>query len=336
MHGFGQVGHSFELFRLKHEILVILTSLTVLLSFTTGSGWLTFLLGSIFDFHMSQLLDKMVAHNVKEVYGGERKSLLHMIGGEAALPAWTDVDLDYYINYQRPSWKKWLLRNAPKPTRQDVYYWFEVKGPKVYTTLFQIQMVFTAAYVSLLFLTILPLMVVHSEAARSERFFYLVLALFPVYLLLSKYQTAAANLTQACSIGVHRKPAAVSAVERDEKTAMIIMHLVTLLKLKQVAHVGFDVEKHKKTSTASAQDMEAARHIFEALDSDGSGEIAAEEIGELFEGLGTRLEEDTLDAIVKALDVDRSGGIKLEEFLDFYERYILKIFNGPSLNSSLL
>ena len=206
----------------------------------------------------------------------------------------------------------------------------------MYTTLFQIQMVFTAAYVSLLFLTILPLMVVHSEAARSERFFYLVLALFPVYLLLSKYQTAAANLTQACSIGVHRKPAAVSAVERDEKTAMIIMHLVTLLKLKQVAHVGFDVEKHKKTSTASAQDMEAARHIFEALDSDGSGEIAAEEIGELFEGLGTRLEEDTLDAIVKALDVDRSGGIKLEEFLDFYERYILKIFNGPSLNSSLL
>ena len=53
----------------------------------TLSDWLTFLLGSIFDFHMSQLLDKIVAHNVKEVNCGERKSLLHMIGGEAALPA---------------------------------------------------------------------------------------------------------------------------------------------------------------------------------------------------------------------------------------------------------
>lgn len=298
-----------------------------------GSGWLTFLLGSIFDFHMSQLLDKMVAHNVKEVNGGERKSLLHMIGGEAALPAWTEVDLEYYMDHQRPSWKKWLLRKAPKPTRQDVFYWFEVKGPKVYTTLFQIQMVFTAAYVSLLFLTILPLMVVHSEAAASERFLFLALALFPVYLLLSKYQTAAANLTQACSIGVHRKPAAVSAVERDEKTAMIIMHLVTLLKLKQVAHAGFNMEKHKKTSVASAHDLEAARNIFETLDADGSGEISAEEIGELFEGLGTRLEQDTLDAIVKALDTDRSGSIELEEFLDFYERYIPKFlqFSIPQL-----
>ena len=166
-------------------------------------------------------------------------------------------------------------------------------------------------------------MVFHSEATNVERLVFLIIAMFPVYLLLSKYQVAAANLAQACSIGNHRKPAAVSAVERDEKTAMIIKELVTLLKLKQVAENGFDLDSPKETTLATKQDLDSAKHIFESLDGDGSGEIARDEIGELFETLGTRLEQETLDAIVKALDTDGSGDITMDEFLRFYERCIL-------------
>lgn len=113
----------------------------------TASGWLTFLLGTVFDFHMSQLLDKMMARSTEEkpAYGtngrrSERSSLLHMTAGVSALPKWTDVDLEEYMR-NRSALKKYLLKKAPNPTRQDTFYWWEVKGPKVYTTLFQIQMV---------------------------------------------------------------------------------------------------------------------------------------------------------------------------------------------------
>lgn len=96
---------------------------------------------------MSQLLDKMMARSTEEkpAYGtngrrSERSSLLHMTAGVTALPKWTDVDLEEYMR-NRSALKKYLLKKAPNPTRQDTFYWSEVKGPKVYTTLFQIQMV---------------------------------------------------------------------------------------------------------------------------------------------------------------------------------------------------
>ena len=97
----------------------------------------------------------------------------------------------------------------------------------------------------------------HSEATIVERLIFVII-------FLSKYQVAVANLTQACSIGNHHKPAAVSAVERDEKTAKIIHELVTLLKLKHVVENGFDLDSPKE-SLATNQDLDSAMHNFECL-----------------------------------------------------------------------
>ena len=98
---------------------------------------------------MVQLLNKMVAPStLKSGTKGETSSLLHENEGLIqALPAWTQVDLDQYIRYQRSSLKKILVNH--KPTRQDTLYWLETRGPKVYEVLFQMQMV------SLIFHTLL-------------------------------------------------------------------------------------------------------------------------------------------------------------------------------------
>ena len=329
------------------------------------------LLGSIFDYHMVQLLDKMVAPPAfKSDTKRETSSLLHE-NELQALPAWTQVDLDQYMKNQRSSLKKMLLNQ--KPTRQDTLYWFETRGPKVYEVLFQMQMVgliftllcisqnklisvyllrhqmFTATYVSLLCLTLLPLMVIHSDRSISERVLYFVFSVLPVCLLLSKYQIAtdmcvwlfdyflfpsqnklttlfsSRSLTKVCSIGNHRKPAAISYVEREEKTATVIWHLVTLTKLKYAARDNFVVNASQESlAHVSKRELQVAESVFKALDANGDGFITAEEIGELFIRLGTQLEPATLDAIVRTLDIDNSASVCLKEFLEFYKRSVHK------------
>jgi len=311
-----------------------------------GAGWLLFLLGSIFDYHMVQLLDKMVAPPAfKSDTKRETSSLLHE-NELQALPAWTQVDLDQYMTNQRSSLKKMLLNQ--KPTRQDTLYWFETRGPKVYEVLFQMQMMFTATYVSLLCLTLLPLMVIHSDRSISERVLYFVFSVLPVCLLLSKYQIAtdmcvwlfdyflfpsqnklttlfsSRSLTKVCSIGNHRKPAAISYVEREEKTATVIWHLVTLTKLKYAARDNFVVNASQESlAHVSKRELQVAESVFKALDANGDGFITAEEIRELFIRLGTQLEPATLDAIVRTLDIDNSASVCLKEFLEFYKRFVL-------------
>ena len=320
---------------------------------------------------MVQLLDKMVAPPAfKSDTKRETSSLLHE-NELQALPAWTQVDLDQYMKNQRSSLKKMLLNQ--KPTRQDTLYWFETRGPKVYEVLFQMQMVgliftllcisqnklisvyllrhqmFTATYVSLLCLTLLPLMVIHSDRSISERVLYFVFSVLPVCLLLSKYQIAtdmcvwffdyflfpsknklttlfsSRSLTKVCSIGNHRKPAAISYVEREEKTATVIWHLVTLTKLKYAARDNFVVNASQESlAHVSKRELQVAESVFKALDANGDGFITAEEIGELFIRLGTQLEPATLDAIVRTLDIDNSASVCLKEFLEFYKRSVHK------------
>ena len=63
--------------------------------------------------------------------------------------------------------------------------------------------------------------------------------------------------------------------------------------------------------------------MFESLDESGDGTIDAEEFGRLFDSLGAKTSQETLEAIVQSLDKDNSGGIDKEEFLDFFKTHIL-------------
>ena len=179
-----------------------------------GTGWLVFLLGAYFDFHMVQILEAMTA-NLQPTKGdspraSERGPLIG--GGKKELPNWTKIDLTDYKTNGR-GWLARLFVHGPvsKLTRQDALYWMERKGPKCYMIVFQVQMVFTAAYISLLVLIMFPYRMKEGTPI-AERIAFLVLSLLSMYLLLSKYQTAASNYVLACSIGVHRRPGVISQV----------------------------------------------------------------------------------------------------------------------------
>lgn len=60
---------------------------------------------------------------------------------------------------------------------------------------------------------------------------------------------------------------------------------------------------------------EKLHQIFDRYDDDGSGEIDAEELGQIFAALGQPMEEEALLKLVEEIDEDGSGMIEFDEFL---------------------
>jgi calmodulin len=249
---------------------------------------------------------------------------------DSSLPAWTRVDLEQYWSSKRPLLARWCLSSKMTITRQDTMYWMERKGPKLYLILFQIQMVFTAAYVSLLILSSFPFMFTDdSEVSDFEQWSYVVLSLLPVFLLFNKYHTAAANLTMACSIGVHRRPQVVSQVIREGKTDRIIRALVILQKLQRAASDGSLAAPVTQSQVngwplyVTAEEVEQVTTTFDALDLSGDGNIKSSELGKVLHSLGAKATEESLAAMVAVLDKNQDGNISRDEFLDFYKQHMV-------------
>ncbi|CAB9510770.1 Troponin C, isoform 1 [Seminavis robusta] len=294
------------------------------------TGWLFFLLGSYFDFHLFKILEGMAAKlgDIGELHDGERVSLMPR---SPSLPYWTRIDLEEYIRTGRGLLARLFLPTNSKVTRQDVLYWMERKGPKLYMIIFQVQMVFTAAYVSLLVLIMFPYMFVETEQSLPERMAFLVLSILPVCLLLGKYQMAAANLTMACSIGEHRRPGVISQVIREEKVSQIIRAMVTMLRLQQFASegVGFhDSAENNKDSpdstvvTAppdSCLDLEEVGIQFEAPiqmgdESNRTAGGISTSTGRRRSSMFSSVEMDEIGQTFDAIDVSRSGLIETSDF----------------------
>jgi Ca2+-binding EF-hand superfamily protein len=272
------------------------------------------------------LLENMAGgHTATNEKGGEKSGSLL----DSSLPAWTRIDLEQYLGKRRPLLARWCLPSKMTITRQDSMYWMERKGPKLYLILFQIQMVFTASYVSLLILSSFPFMINSSEVSDFEQWGYVAISLLPVFLLFSKYHTAAANLTMACSIGVHRRPQAVSQVIREGKTDRIIRALVIMQKLERAATDGsFAVPVESPASgrwplSVTAEELEEVTTTFDTLDLSGDGCIRSTELGQVLVSLGAKATEESLTAMVAVLDKDKDGNISRDEFLDFYQKHMV-------------
>ena len=291
-----------------------------------SAGWSVFLAGNYFDYHMVFLLENMAGDH-SSMNGlddaGETGSLL-----ASTLPAWTRIDLEHYLLKGRSMITQCCLPNKVTITRQDSLYWFERKGPKFYLLLFQMQMVFTAAYVSLLALSFIPFFLIEkSTESNLELYCYVIVSLLPVYLLLSKYHTAAANLTLACSIGVHRRPQAVSQVIREGKTDRIIRAMITMQKLQLAASSNFATTSENQhsngtSSAASSLELEEVAQTFDALDISGDGSISSSELGAVLQALGVTATSESLATIVSLLDTDKDGSISRNEFLVFYKEHM--------------
>ena len=273
-----------------------------------GAGWLLFLVGNYFDYHILTILQSMTAATT----GSENSETGVLLS--SALPAWTKIDLARYLD-NRPMLARCFLTSTTTVTKQDTLYWLERKGPKLCSIIFQIQLVFTSAYVSLLILSFYPFMLNKSDLAVSMS--YVVVSLLPVYLLLSKYESAAANMTIACSIGVHRRPQAVSQVIREGKTDRIIRAMVTMQKLQDAVHSGFSSTPPTGAPPMDPHQLAEISNTFDAFDNSGDGRIETSEMKNILKALGAAATPEVLATIVQTLDKNNDGHISRDEFIAF-------------------
>ena len=85
------VGVSIEFTNLTHHALLARQDFAWIWA---GAGWIFFLMGNYFDYHMVYLLENMAGDHSSpnESDDGEAGSLL-----ASTLPAWTRIDLEHYL-----------------------------------------------------------------------------------------------------------------------------------------------------------------------------------------------------------------------------------------------
>lgn len=296
------------------------------------------MMGSYFDYHIVVLLQSLSAPPAFRSVSmtNENVSLLR---SETALPAWTRIEMDEY-HRNRSFLANYLGRGSSDPsmiTKQDALYWMDRNGPTVYMIFFQIQLIFTSAYVSLLLLSFVEH--VYENCNLGVTITYVVLSILPIYLLVSKYQESAANVAMACSFGIHRRPQAISQVIRDEKVGRIIRALVVVWKVESAIENGFSMENpggrlHLTGTTSytsdteehvpsSSTELEEVSKSFDAFDPSGDGRIESHELKSVFEKMGVHTSEENIRAILHVLDKNGDGHVAKDEFLSFYSTHVL-------------
>lgn len=273
-----------------------------------------------------QIAKAFAAPPVDAANGGETDTLL-----DSSLPAWCRVDLEKYME-TRSFIAKWLSPHTT-PTRQDTLFWSERKGPKIFLLLFQIKLLFTAAYSALLILSFYPYM--YHEESTATFVAYLVVSLLPIWIVRAESDEAAANMSLISCIGLHRRPHSVAQVIREEKTDRIIQSLVVLQKLQQAAEHGFQTPHHDRDdhddgssllSHSLSMDMAEIANVsktFDAFDLDRNGYIVDIEFKDVMRKLGIHATQESMEAMLNLLDKDKNGQVSKGEFISFYKDQIL-------------
>eukprot|EP00210_Caulerpa_lentillifera_P003827 g3655.t1 len=103
-----------------------------------------------------------------------------------------------------------------------------------------------------------------------------------------------------------------------EKGAGEITSLENLSAYLTLSHAeknyGFKPEKYNLTESEAAK----VAVVFSRYDQNDDGVLQITEIGNLCEELGTKLEDEKLEAAMKMLDTDESGVIEFDEFVDWW------------------
>ncbi|KAL3940097.1 MAG: hypothetical protein SGARI_001123 [Bacillariaceae sp.] len=289
------------------------------------------ILSEIVDYHVSTILKQMAVSplcrkTAKYMRPFSRSdSSLEELTETTISPTTSLTELDQSIYQSVEETASAVTGSRRKEFHQDDLYWGGRKGPKLYLTLFQIQLVFTSAYVSLLCLAFLPFM--FTEASWMETLLYIVASVIPVFFMMATLHRSVANVTIACCIGVHRHPQCVSQVIREEKTDRLIVAIVFMQKLHAAAMQGFPkcerIADGSDLSILHSAELDLAVKTFEALDTDGSGSIDAEEIESLLRALNIPVTPEVLSSIVTLLDTDLDGGVSKQEFVNFYKCHVL-------------
>lgn len=242
----------------------------------------------------------------------------------SSLPTWTKIE---FHEKDRTSDGPHKL-GAKRGTRQDSFYWRGRDGPRHYRFVFQIQLVFTSAYISLLLMTFYPHM--YRETSGAEFVLFVVGSLLPFGLLLGSLRRSAAYMTVVSNIGAHRMPQTVAQVIREEKTARVVRSVVLVQKLQLLAAAPPPPKgpltmrgSYSPMSAGQTLELESAGKAFDAMDKSGDGHVRAGELKDLLRALGAPTTDQSTGSILRLLDADQDGAVSRDAFLDFYRRNIL-------------
>ena len=244
-------------------------------------------------------------------------------GSDERLPGWCDVDLQT----TQPSWFVRMIIGG-RPDRQQVLFWFSQKGPILFINILQVQLLFTGIYLGLVFLHFLPFVL------RTYSWFfaivYLILALGPLWAIHNNKKPLISVLTQVNSIGNMRKPHVVSDVLLEEKSLEVIRVFIILYKIRKFAEKQCSAPSLIQRNDADRRvsfetkcpfarlEIHQVGKAFDAIDTDGSGEIDRDEMSQLLLRMGACVSEDSLDRMFQLLDADGNGSIERNEFISWY------------------
>lgn len=238
---------------------------------------------------------------------------------EQELPPWCFIDIDGYLAARGPL-TKWL--SPVPPTRRDTLYWGERKGPELYLVLFQFKLVFFSAYFALLFLSFYPLIL--SLEDYHYLTIYVLVSVMPVVIFWCSIRQSIANFAQACSIGEHRRPQAVSEVHRFEKTEQLIRSILVIEKIHRAANddlfvfdeippfaAGRSLPVQSQDCTEGSHSRDNARKTYSRSDSKRSAISMSNSVITL-----DTVETREAEKVFNSFDKSGDGAIQASEFGD--------------------
>jgi centrin-1 len=290
----------------------------VLVWIWVGIAWAVFLFNIIFERHLTNLLRSFVKKSTLSTSRDDDESTqLLADAGQSSLPSWCQVDLQTYLQS-----RSWITRCivGGVPNRQQALFWMDAKGPTFYLIILQINLVFSGLYTAIQLLEFVPIMY-HSEPLWVF-LLYLVMATLPLLGIMLNKQRLVATLSEVCCMGVYRRPQVVSTVMREEKTAHVVRAFIILYKLRRMTehHEDRDAPPRRSSSgrTFGQLETEEISMTFDAFDQSGDGLVTYDELKQLLARLGTSMDSEGIQRVIKALDVDNDGAISKAEFLQWY------------------
>ncbi|KAJ1480755.1 hypothetical protein T484DRAFT_2779120 [Baffinella frigidus] len=238
------------------------------------------------------------------------------------LPAWLPAKVRSFIKDQLH------LRPGNKHER---LFWFDSLGPMVFSHALRLAMFFVIISLAILLSHHMPgivqMGVKHFGSKMVGYFLYLTLIVSHLVAISVVYVTARIY-TLSSSIEMLTDKELVEQVVRNQKFAkcqkaidMLFMLNFYMQQASSLAALGGDsarsgMESSKPFEATTEEEIKALEELtelFHHFDADGSGELSAEEVGELLATMGTNLEEKELQSLVRVMDADGSGEISLDE-----------------------
>ncbi|KAL2150466.1 hypothetical protein VTH82DRAFT_7029 [Thermothelomyces myriococcoides] len=87
-------------------------------------------------------------------------------------------------------------------------------------------------------------------------------------------------------------------------------------------------------SKLNPEEIDQYKQVFEIFDKDGTGDITADELGNVMRELGLNPSEDELQDLISEVDVNKDGVISFEEFLALMSQTVKEVDSDQELKNA--